>query len=95
MEALLKFTNNLGGYNSTLYSRYSSQVCGCKRESKIYSKRDVASYHAQMIAGIRGLLAIVGLDELSKLSKKTLLFKDHTGKTYMNVDRYFEESLVE
>ena len=68
-----------------------------KRASFLVEKKavNVASYHAQMIAGIRGLLAVMGLDELSKLSKKNLLFKDHTGKTYMNVDRYFEESLVE
>jgi len=48
-----------------------------------------------MLSGIRGLLAVIGVDNLSKLSKKHLIFKDHTGKTYMNVDRYFEESLVD
>ncbi|WP_297431990.1 glutamate synthase-related protein, partial [Sulfurimonas sp.] len=57
--------------------------------------RNVASYHAQMLTGIRGLLAVMGIDELSKIGKKNLIFKDHTGKTYMNVDRYFEESLVD
>lgn len=24
-----------------------------------------------------------------------LIFKDHTGKTYMNVDKYFQDSLVD
>ena len=68
-----------------------------KRASFLVEKKalNVASYHAQMIAGIRGLLAVMGLNKLSKISKKNLLFKDHTGKTYMDVDRYFEESLVE
>ena len=68
-----------------------------KRASFLVEKkaRNIASYHAQLITGIRSLLAIMGVDELSKLSKKNLIFKDHTGKTYMNVDRYFEESLVD
>jgi glutamate synthase domain-containing protein 2 len=68
-----------------------------KRASFLVEKKaiNVASYHAQMLSGIRGLLAIIGINNLSKLSKKHLIFKDHTGKTYMNVDRYFEESLVD
>lgn len=55
--------------------------------------RNVASYHDQLLYGIRNLLAIMGLDHISKLNKSNLIFKDHTGKTYMNVDRYFEESI--
>ena len=56
--------------------------------------KNIASYHAQMLAGICGLLAVMGLNSLEKLDKKNLLFKDHTGKTYMDIDKYFEESLV-
>ena len=68
-----------------------------KRASFLVEKkaRNVASYHAQMLAGIRGLLAVMGVNELGKLNKQNLIFKDHTGKTYMNVDRYFEESLID
>lgn len=68
-----------------------------KRASFLVEKkaRNVASYHAQMLSGIRGLLAVIGIDNLQKLSKKNLIFKDQTGKTYMDVDRYFEEALSE
>ena len=68
-----------------------------KRASFLVEKkaRNVASYHAQMLSGIRGLLAVIGIDNLQKLSKKNLIFKDQTGKTYMDVDRYFEEALVD
>ncbi len=48
-----------------------------------------------MLAGIRNLLAVIGVNELSKLNKSHLIFKDHTGRTYMNIDKYFQESLVE
>ncbi len=68
-----------------------------KRASFLVEKKaiNVASYHGQMLAGIRGLLAVMGLDNLNKLNKKYLVFKDHTGKTYMDVDKYFEESLID
>ncbi|MEA3370370.1 MAG: FMN-binding glutamate synthase family protein [Campylobacterota bacterium] len=68
-----------------------------KRASFLVEKKalNVASYHAQMLAGVRNLLAVVGVDDLSKLNKTHLIFKDHTGKTYMNVNKYFKESLVE
>jgi len=57
--------------------------------------KNIASYHNQMVYGIRNLLAIMGLKDISEIGKKNLIFKDHTGKTYMNVDRYFKESLVD
>ncbi len=68
-----------------------------KRASFLVEKKaiNVASYHAQLLSGIRGLLAVIGVDNLSKLNKSHLIFKDHTGKTYMNVNKYFEESLIE
>jgi glutamate synthase domain-containing protein 2 len=55
--------------------------------------RNVASYHAQLLGGIRGLLAVAGLSSLKLLTKKHLIFKDHVGKTYQNVDAYFQEML--
>ena len=57
--------------------------------------RNVASYHQQLLGGIRNLLAVIGVNHISKLDKSHLIFKDHTGKTYMNIDKYFEESLIE
>ena len=57
--------------------------------------KNVASYHEQLLYGIGNLLAIMGVEHISKLNKSHLIFKDHTGKTYMNVDRYFEESLID
>lgn len=66
-----------------------------KRASFLVEKKaqNVASYHEQLLYGIRNLLAIMGIKELSLLEKKHLIFKDHTGKTYMDVDKYFEESI--
>ncbi len=68
-----------------------------KRASFLIEKKaiTVASYHKEMIHGIRNLLAVIGVNQISKLNHKHLIFKDHTGKTYMNIDKYFEASLVE
>ena len=68
-----------------------------KRASFLVEKKaqNIASYHGQLIYGIRNLLAIMGVNHITKLSKSHLLFKDHTGKTYMNVDHYFEESVID
>ncbi len=57
--------------------------------------KNVASYHTQLLYGIRNLLAIMGVNHIQKLNQTNLIFKDHTGKTYMNVERYFKESLVD
>jgi len=67
-----------------------------KRASFLVEKKavNIASYHGQLLFGIRNLLAIMGLKNIEALNKSHLLFKDHTGKTYMNVDHYFEDSVV-
>ena len=57
--------------------------------------RNVASYHDQLLSGMRNLMAIMGVKKISELNKSHLIFKDHKGKTYMNVDKYFEESIVD
>ena len=57
--------------------------------------KNIATYHGQLIYGIRNLLAIMGVNHIKKLNKSNLIFKDHKGKTYMNVDRYFEEHIID
>ena len=68
-----------------------------KRASFLVEQKaeNIASYHGQLLAGVRQLLAVIGVNHISKLNKSHLIFKDHTGKTYMNVDRYFKESLID
>jgi len=68
-----------------------------KRASFLIEKKakNVASYHGQLLFGMRNLLAIMGVNHISKINKNNLMFKDTTGKTYMNVEHYFEESIVD
>ncbi|RLA71515.1 MAG: FMN-binding glutamate synthase family protein [Epsilonproteobacteria bacterium] len=53
----------------------------------------VANYHHQMIYGLKGLMAIMGIKRLSELTRDHLIFKDHTGKTYFDINAYFKEML--
>ena len=66
-----------------------------KRASFLVDKKakNVAKYHEQMLTGIRGLLAIMGVNDLNKLNKNNLIFKNSVGQTYQDVDRYFKEML--
>ena len=68
-----------------------------KRESFLVEQKakNVASYHEQLLYGVRNLLAIMGLDSITKISKKNLLFKDYTGKTYMDIEAYFKASIID
>lgn len=51
-----------------------------KRASFLIEKKaqNIASYHQQMLSGIRQLLAVIGVDSLSKLGKEHLMIKDNT-----------------
>lgn len=66
-----------------------------KRASFLVEKQalNVASYHKQMLYGIRQLLAVIGVKSVSGLDREHLLFKDHTGKTYFDIDDYFKEMI--
>jgi glutamate synthase domain-containing protein 2 len=68
-----------------------------KRASFLVEKkaRNIVSYHAQLLAGIRQLLAVAGVRSLADFGRDKLVMKDHTGKTYMDIESYFQEALVE
>lgn len=55
----------------------------------------VANYHRHMLEGIRGLMAIMGVRTLEELGHEQLTFKDYRGKSYRNIDVYFEASIID
>jgi glutamate synthase domain-containing protein 2 len=54
----------------------------------------VANYHRHMLEGIRGLMAIMGVRTLSELNHSHLAFKDYKGKSYRDIDAYFEDAIA-
>ena len=51
------------------------------------------NYHKNLLKGMKMMLAIMGFDHKSKLSKKNLTFRNRTGEIYFDVDEYFESKL--
>lgn len=51
----------------------------------------MANYHTNLIKGMKMMLAIMGFDHISKLSKKNLTFKNRSGEIYFNVDDHFKK----
>ena len=66
-----------------------------KRASFLTEKRasEIASYHHALTEGVANLLAVMGIRKLDELDREKLIFKDHTGRTYTDINRYFEEGL--
>jgi len=54
----------------------------------------VANYHRQMLDGLRGLMAIMGVRTLADVGHHNLTFKDDTGRTFNDVGEYFEAATV-
>lgn len=55
--------------------------------------RRVADYHRHMLEGIRELMAIMGVRTLAELDHSRLTFKDYRGRSFSNIDSYFEYAI--
>ncbi len=54
---------------------------------------EIANYHKNLIKGMRTLLAIMGFDHISQVSRKNLTYKEESGEIYFDVDSYFKQKL--
>ncbi|MDQ1244943.1 MAG: hypothetical protein QG565_1284, partial [Campylobacterota bacterium] len=66
-----------------------------KRASYLVVKKghEIASYHANLIKGMKMMMAVMGIEHISKLGKSKLTFKDKNGEIYFDVDEYFQHKL--
>lgn len=53
----------------------------------------VRDYHKNLIQGVRGLLAVMGLKNVNQLDKHKIMFLDRNSKVHDNIDRVFERML--
>lgn len=65
-----------------------------KRASYLVVKKslEIANYHNNIIKGMKMLLAVMGVDHISKLNKANLTYKKD-GEIFFNVDEYFQSKL--
>ncbi len=55
--------------------------------------RYVRDYHKNLLGGVRALLAVMGLRNISELDKHRVMFLDRNSKVHDNVDKVFERIL--
>jgi len=92
-----------GCIRARLCSGYGSHQCPVglatqdpkKRASYIVVRKghEIANYHKNLLKGMKTMLAIMGFDHISQLSKKNLTYKNTSGEIYFDIDKYFKKKL--
>ena len=92
-----------GCIRARLCSGYGSHQCPVgmatqdpkRRASYLVVKKghEIANYHRNLIKGMRTLLAIMGFNHISEVSRKNLTYKEESGEIYFDVDSYFKQKL--
>jgi glutamate synthase domain-containing protein 2 len=64
-----------------------------KRASYIVVRKghEIANYHKNLLKGMKTMLAIMGFDHISQLSKKNLTYKNSNGEIFFDIDKYFKK----
>ena len=65
------------------------------RASYIVTKQGTktGNYHANLLKGMKVMLAVMGFKSINELSKKNLTFKNHNGEIFFDIDKYFHHKL--
>ncbi len=72
----------------------ATQDSAKRRSYLVYQKsKHIASYHENLIKGLKTILAVLGKDRISKLSKANLAFREQDHTIYSDVDELFTERL--
>ncbi len=54
---------------------------------------EIANYHANLLKGVKTLLAVMGVKKIGELDKKHLTFKNRSGEIFFDIDNYFHQKL--
>jgi len=66
-----------------------------KRASYLVVKKsgEIANYHVNLIKGMKMILAVMGVNHISKIGKSNLTFKNKNDDIYFDIDEYFHHKL--
>jgi glutamate synthase domain-containing protein 2 len=66
-----------------------------KRASYLVVKKshEIANYHLNIVKGMKMMLAVMGVDHISKLKNSNLTFKNRSGEIYFDIEKYFHQKL--
>jgi glutamate synthase domain-containing protein 2 len=92
-----------GCIRARMCSGYGSHKCPVgmatqdpkKRASYMVVKQayQISNYHNNLIKGMKMMLAIMGFDHKSKLSRKNLTFRNRNGEIFFDVEDHFKSKL--
>jgi len=92
-----------GCIRARMCSGYGSHKCPVgmatqdpkKRASYMVVKQayQMSNYHNNLIKGMKMVLAIMGFDHHSKLSRKNLTFRNRNGEIFFDIEAYFKNRL--
>jgi glutamate synthase domain-containing protein 2 len=92
-----------GCIRARMCSGFGSHVCPVgmatqdekKRASYLVVKKghEIASYHTNLIKGMKMMMAVMGVSEVCNLNKSSLTFKNRNGEIFFDVDEYFRQKL--
>jgi glutamate synthase domain-containing protein 2 len=66
-----------------------------KRASYLVIKEggEIGNYHKNLVKSMKVVMAVMGIDHISKLNRRQLTYKSQNGETFFDVDAYFHERL--
>lgn len=92
-----------GCIRARMCSGFGSHVCPVgmatqdekKRASYLVIKegKEIGNYHINLVKGIKVVLAVMGIEHISKLDRSMLTFKNQNGEIFFNVEEYFHHKL--
>ena len=92
-----------GCIRARMCSGFGSHVCPVgmatqdekKRASYLVVKKshEIANYHLNIVKGMKMMLAVMGVDHISKLKNSNLTFKNRSGEIYFDIEKYFHQKL--
>ncbi|MDQ1263856.1 MAG: hypothetical protein QG559_857 [Campylobacterota bacterium] len=92
-----------GCIRARMCSGFGSHVCPVgmatqdekKRASYLVVKKghEIASYHTNLIKGMKMMMAVMGVSEICNLNKSRLTFKNRNGEIFFDIDKYFHQKL--
>lgn len=57
----------------------------------IQKSEHIANYHNQLLKGLKTVMSVMGVAEVSTLSKEHIAFKNKHGEVFFNVDEYYNQ----
>jgi len=66
-----------------------------KRASYLVIKegKEIGNYHKNLVKSMKVVLAVMGINHISKLNRSFLTFKSQSGETFFDIDKYFHNKL--